>query len=531
MAKKAKAKTKKKSPAKKSLLNVFKRSKKGTDDANTTTESKKMVEQESTFGSCDISDRKKLSALTNLEIGKEKDFFIENLSILFSSGMDLISVLDSIKGGVKSRPMLKMIEDVKQDVNAGTPIWCALRRTGLFPDHIISLIRIGEETGKLPDNLGVIVIQQAKERIFKSRIQTAMMYPILVLLVTLVIGTGITWLVLPRLITVFTQMRMELPLITRIMIAVGNFMQAHGAIVAPSILITSGTVLYLVFINPKTKHIGQGILLKTPVINRLIQEVEISRFGYIFGTLLDAGLPIVNALNSLTDASTYFQYKKLYTYMKESIAEGQSLKDCFDSYPKSTKLIPRSIQHMLMASEQSGRLPESLLNIGKMYEDKLENTTKNLTVLLEPFLLVIVWGAVLSVALSVIMPLYSMIGKINTVPDKPSSQPPPEEEPIDESTADGTETLDDTTANEENPEAESEAPAPVEPILPTLQIMNTETGALNIRDYPSTTGEIIGTAAPDEIYSYRNQTGDWYEIQIDDETFGWVFGQYVLLLD
>ena len=154
-----------------------------------------------------------LPTLANLRAGEEKKYFIENLTMLLASGMDILSSLDSISTELRSPKMLTMVANLKEDISAGSSLWQALAKTKLFSDQIISLIRMGEEAGRLSENLQVIVIQQDKERSFKAKIRSAMMYPVLILVVTLVVGLAVAWFILPRLSTVFSQMKLELPAI------------------------------------------------------------------------------------------------------------------------------------------------------------------------------------------------------------------------------------------------------------------------------------------------------------------------------
>ena len=357
--------------------------------------------------------RKRPGLFANLGVGEEKDYFIENLGMLLMAGMNILSSLDAIKGEMRSSRMKQIIDDLKKDIDAGLFLWRGLDKTGLFPPHIISLIRIGEESGQLSENLKVIVLNQQKDRVLKSKIRSAMMYPVLILCLTMVIGIGIAWFILPRLTSVFTQMNLKLPLITRILIAIGEFLKDYGWIAVPIFLVAFIGTFYFVFVAPKSKGIGQSLLFSTPVVKKLIQEIELARAGFILGTLLGAGLSVVDSLDSLYNASTYVFYKKFYLYLKNNVEEGKSFQESFVAYPKMRRLIPSHIQGMIEASEQSGKMSETFSKIGEIFEEKTETTTKNLAVLLEPIMLVIIWLGVVMVALAVIMPIYSLVGGIN----------------------------------------------------------------------------------------------------------------------
>ncbi len=346
-------------------------------------------------------------------LAKEKDYFLETLSMLVSSGMGLLEALDSIALEVRSKSMRRLILWMKDQIDAGSPLWKALSVTHLFAGHTISLLRIGEQAGRLAQNLHLIGLQQEKERSFRSKIRSAMLYPIFVLTLTGVVGIAIAWFLLPRLALVFSQLRLELPLFTKILIGSGTFLSIHGTIVLPIFILSIFLLIYGVFFFSKTKIIGQKLVLFLPGISQLIREVELARFSYLLGTLLEAGLPVVDAIHSLEQATSFTAYKKFYQHLKKSVEDSNSFQRSFSSYKGVRRLIPLPIQHMIIAGEKSGSLSAILLRINETYESRIEDTTKNLAVILEPILLVCVWLGVMVVALAVILPIYSLIGQFN----------------------------------------------------------------------------------------------------------------------
>lgn len=345
-----------------------------------------------------------------MKSSKELEYLVDNLSMLVGSGMPILLALTAIHTELRSKNMRRVVQILREEIESGSPIWKALDKTRIFPSRTVSLIRIGEETGKLPQNLKLIALQEEKERIFKSRVRSAFMYPVLVLSLTLTIGIGVAWFVLPRLVTVFSRLQMELPITTKGLIAVGSFIKSYGIIALPIFSAIIFVIIYFTFFFPKTKSFGQALLFSLPVVGRLIQEIELARLGYLLGTLLEAGLPIIQSLDSLIEATTSLQYKKLYIHIRTKIDEGESFQKSFALYHKVNRFIPATVQQMISTGEQSGNLSGILLNIGRIFENKIETTTKNLTVILEPVLLIIVGVGVLTVALAIILPIYSLIG-------------------------------------------------------------------------------------------------------------------------
>ncbi len=447
---------------------------------------------------------KKLRLILAVGISQDIDYFTENLSMLVASGMPIINAIQAIGSEMKTRLMRKIADEIVEDILAGSPLWVALENTGIMPIHTISLIRLGEESGKLAENLKIAAFEQEKDRIFKSKIRSAMMYPVFVLTLTLIIGIGVAWFILPRLAVVFSQMYIELPFITDILIRFGSFLGKYGQYAIPAFIVFLFFLIYFVFYFSKTKVIGQIILFSAPGVSRLIREVELARFGYLLGTLLKAGLPVVNALNSLESATVSPHYRKLCNHLTRSIGEGNSFQSSFANFPGIKRVLPGPVQQMIIAGEKSGNLAETLLKIGESYEAKSESTTKNLSVILEPVLLVIVWLGVVAVALAVILPIYSLIGGLNSSGGNNKNQSPaPSPAQIEVADVEKTETA------LENKDKKIE-------ILPTGK------GSLNVRETPSLDGKIISKAKAKENYVYKTIKNDWYEIILADGKTGWV---------
>jgi type IV pilus assembly protein PilC len=359
-----------------------------------------------------IVEQKKLSTFG---LSKERDQFIENLSMLVLSGMTIIGAISSIIKQTKSDGMKKILERVLLEIESGSPVWKAFDRTGFFKGYTISLIRLGEESGNFAENLKVVALEEEKDREFKSKVKSALMYPIFVLGLTGVVGIGISWFILPKLAKIFTDLKLALPLITKALLGFGLFLNKHGLIAVPVALCIIGVIGYIFFGNKKTKFIGEAIIFSIPGIKSLLQEVEVARFGYLLGTLLEAGLPITKAIDSLASASEVIRYKKFYLALRESIDMGNSFEKSFQAYAGVDNLIPQPIQQLIISGEQSGNLNKTLIKVGKMLEAKSDTTTKNLTIIMEPILLVIVWAGVVSVAFAVILPIYSLVGGLNNI--------------------------------------------------------------------------------------------------------------------
>ncbi len=344
---------------------------------------------------------------------KDREYFSGNLVLLLRAGVPVGEALQSLQETSSSRQLKQALEQMKHDVDEGMPLYRALTRSGVVGGQTLALVELGEHSGRLVDNLEVAAKQEEKQRIFRSKIRSALLYPSFVLGVTGVVGLGVSWFLLPRLAETFAQLNANLPLISRVLIGFGIFLKHNGLWAVPLGVFLFLTALYALFGVPRTKRYGQWVLFHIPGISKLLHEVEVARFGYLLGTLLQAGLSVTQALELLQNATSLVQYKAFYKYLKASFEDGYSFKASLQQYVGSGALLPPAVQQMIVAGERSGALPETLMSIGTIYEAKADTSTQNLETVLEPVLLIIVWLGVLGVAVAVIMPIYGLVGGLD----------------------------------------------------------------------------------------------------------------------
>lgn len=350
---------------------------------------------------------------SNVGLGNEKQILLENLAMLMEAGIGIQSALESLLNETRSTRLKRVIVKIQNGIENGKSFSSSVEDSGLLPDYVVTLIRIGEDSGNLTENLSVINKQQEKDNLFKSKLKTAMLYPFIVFGLAIVIGMGIAWFILPRLATLFHDLKVELPLPTKILINSASFMHSNGSIMVVVLGIVVVSVTIATIFSRRLRDFPLQIAYHSPVLGNLIKQIELARFGYISGSLLEAGLPIVDVFKSLSSASRIYKYKKFYLYMADKIDEGESFKIIFSKYKNSNKMIPRPLQELIVAGEQSGKLASMLARLGIIYEEKIENTSKNLATLLEPVMLVFVWLMVVGIALAVILPIYKLIGGLN----------------------------------------------------------------------------------------------------------------------
>lgn len=341
---------------------------------------------------------------------KNREYFTSNLAQLLQAGVGVGESLSSMAEASHSRKFTAALHNIQQDIDEGTPLWRALEQSGMVGTQTLALIQLGEQSGKLVQNLQVAAAQEEKQQFFRSKVRSALIYPGFVMSLTLIIGLGVAWFLLPKLADTFAQLDVQLPFISQIFIGFGSFLRDNGLWAVPLFIAGGVLLLYLLFGAPKTRTIGRRLLFHVPGVSRLLHEVEIARFGYLLGTLLEAGLSVMQAFALLDRATEAPNYRKFYRYLGDAFENGYSFRTSLPRYKKSRKLLPPAVQQMVIAGERSGALPQTLTSIGRIYEQKADTSTQNLEAILEPILLVIVWLGVLGVAVAVILPIYSLVG-------------------------------------------------------------------------------------------------------------------------
>jgi len=351
-------------------------------------------------------------SLAHMGLSKQRNTFIENLSMMLGAGLHVTEALETLMREARKRPMKKIVKRILQEVENGSALWRAMDKQAFFTPYAIALIHIGEKSGNLSENLANLAIQNEKDESMKQKVKMAMIYPIIVISLTVIIAVGLSWFVLPQLVGVLYALNVELPKMTLAVIAIANFFTVHGSTAVPATFFVAA-ILGILFKFTKLSHLGQWFALHIPGVKTLIIQASIARFGIILGSLLKAGVPPVEALESLTEVTRILRYKRFYKSLTEHIQIGDSFAKSFAEIRRSQKVLPISVQQIIVTGERSGRLSEVLMKIAHMHQRKAEETAQKLPIILEPMLLIFVAGLVTVIAFSIIMPIYSVVGSIS----------------------------------------------------------------------------------------------------------------------
>ncbi len=352
-----------------------------------------------------------LGAIKYFGLGAQRQAIVQNLATMLNAGLPLIDSLHTLQLETKIGPIKKLIQRIVDAVENGSPLWRAMDDMHYFSPHAIALIRIGEEAGNLAENMEYLAIQQEKDQALKAKVKMAMIYPGIVMTLMFIIVIGLGMFVLPNLISVLFSLNVPLPLVTRLVIAFTNLFTEYGAVAVPGSI--GGFILLIILAKfTPLKVVAQWMIFKIPGIGRLVREATIARFGVILGGLLQAGVPLIDSLKSLVEVTPVVSYKNFYAKMLEHISLGDSFAKTFQVIRGSDKLLPISVQQLVLTGEKSGSLAKILMKVADIYEKKANDTAQKLPVILEPMLLLFIGGLVGTIAFAIIVPIYSIVGNI-----------------------------------------------------------------------------------------------------------------------
>jgi type IV pilus assembly protein PilC len=340
----------------------------------------------------------------------EKIGVVENLSIMLKSGISISRGLQIIVKQVKNLKLKNIMNDVYSQVQAGKGLGEALGAyPGVFSNIFTSMIKVGELSGNLDKSLEYLGIQLHREADLKSKVKGAMIYPSVIIGAMVIIGVLMSIFVLPKLTSIFKEFETDLPFMTRVVMAVADFMSANAVV---TILGMVGIVVGG-FFGLRTQ-IGQRyfdlFLLHFPVISGIVKKINLARFSRILSSLLKSGIPIVQALEVASESISSIPYREVVANAAKEVKLGTSLTDALG---KDNSLFPILVVQMLQVGEESGTVEDILEQLAVHYEEQVDTTLRNLSSIIEPLLLLVIGGVVGILAIALISPIYNISQNIN----------------------------------------------------------------------------------------------------------------------
>ncbi len=340
----------------------------------------------------------------------EQIIFTRNLSGMVLAGLSLSRAISVLQKQTKNPKLSAILTSMATDINSGGTFSSALSRfPDVFSNLFVSMVRAGEESGNLAGALSDIGINLEKAHALTKKIHGALIYPGIIMSAMLVIGVLMFAFVVPTLAGTFKSLGVTLPASTQLIIFLGNFFSNH-LLLTFVIIIGVAFGLYALF---RAKFIAKYIdfiILKIPVVSSLVKEVNTARTARTVSSLLLSGVAITRAVEITEDVVQNVYYKEVLNEAKIAIEKGDPFSKAFENH---TNLYPIMMSEMIQVGEETGKLSDMLLQIALFYEEAVENKTKNLSTIIEPVLMIFIGAGVGFFAISMISPLYSILGSIN----------------------------------------------------------------------------------------------------------------------
>ncbi|MFH1308495.1 MAG: type II secretion system F family protein [Patescibacteria group bacterium] len=339
----------------------------------------------------------------------DKVMFTRNLQVMIKAGVTLTKALNILSLQTNKEYFSKVILDVRSRIIKGESLSDSLKKhSDVFSDLFSSMIKVGEESGTLEKVLGNLTHQMEREYELKSKIKGAMMYPAVIIFAMLCVGILMLVLVVPKLAQTFDELGVELPLTTKLVVSIGSFLASFWYLI-PLVFIF---LLFGLRILAKTKNgklVIDTLILKIPIISSIIRK---SNSGYtvrILSSLIDSGVPIVRSLKLVAGSLNNVHYKRAMMDSAEQVQKGSKLADVLKKYDN---IYPILVIQMIEVGEETGETSNILKKLADFFEEEVSNATKNLSSIIEPVLMLIIGAAVGFFAVSMIQPIYSMMGSI-----------------------------------------------------------------------------------------------------------------------
>ncbi len=340
-------------------------------------------------------------SITPLDIA----IFSRQLATMLSAGIPLVQSFEIVGSGHENAAMQKLIMAVKGDVEGGSSLTEALAKHPLyFDDLFINLVEAGEQAGALETLLDKIATYKEKTEALKKKIKKALTYPAAVLVVAFVVTAILLIFVIPAFEDLFKGFGADLPTFTRMVIDLSVFVREKGWYIAIMMGAGVGTFFYFKKRSRAMRHWLDRLSLKVPIIGGILQKAAIARYARTLSTMFAAGVPLVEALESVAGATGNIVYEVGVLEMRDEVATGQRLQQAMEN----TDLFPNMVIQMIAVGEESGSLDDMSSKVADFYEEDVDNAVDNLSSLLEPLIMSILGVLVGGLVVAMYLPIFKM---------------------------------------------------------------------------------------------------------------------------
>ncbi len=340
---------------------------------------------------------------------KELAVFTRQFSVMIDAGLPLVQCLEILAGQQENKIFQKVLSGVRSSVEGGTTLSSAMKQyEKIFDPLYYNMVDAGETGGILDTILQRLSTYIEKNVKLKRAVKSALIYPVSVITIAGGVITLLLWKVVPIFVTLFAGLGAELPLPTRIVIGLSNFVGSIFGLLIVVVLGMASVGLKMWYGTPGGRLILDGILLKLPIIGMLLRKIAVARFTRTLGTLISSGVPILEGLDITARTSGNAVVEKAIQATRKAVEAGRSLVDPL----KESDVFPGMVTQMIAVGEQTGAMDSMLQKIADFYEEEVDAAVKDLLTLLEPVMIVFLGVVVGGIVISMYLPLFSLIGKL-----------------------------------------------------------------------------------------------------------------------
>jgi type IV pilus assembly protein PilC len=331
--------------------------------------------------------------------------FSRQLATMMSAGIPMVQAFEIIGNGHEKPAMQKLVLDIKANIEGGSTLHESLAKHPLyFDDLFVNLVEAGEQAGALETLLDKIATYKEKTEALKKKIKKALFYPIAVLAVAVIVSTVLLIFVIPQFEALFKGFGADLPAFTQMVVNLSRFMQHQGWMV---IIAIGGAIYAFMYFHKRSRNMRRGLdraMLKFPIIGPILVKSAIARFARTLSTMFAAGVPLVEAMQSVAGATGNIVYEEGTLRMKDEVATGQRLQRAMEN----TGLFPNMVVQMIAVGEESGSLDTMSAKVAEFYEAEVDNAVDSMSSLMEPVIMAVLGVLVGGMVIAMYLPIFKL---------------------------------------------------------------------------------------------------------------------------
>ena len=337
--------------------------------------------------------------------GRDIAVFSRQLATMMAAGVPMVQGFEIVSGGQSNQRMKDLLTNIKTDIEGGSALHEALGKYPVqFDELFVNLVKAGESAGVLDTVLDTIATYKENIENIKGKIKKAMFYPAAVLAVAVIVASILLIFVIPQFEQVFQNFGADLPAFTQMLVEMSRFMVSYWWMVLGIFIAAVAGIIFLYKRSTKFAHFVGRMMLKIPIIGEILRQSAIARYARTLGVTFKAGVPLVEALDSVSNATGSVVYNDAVKRIREDVAVGHQLQLAM----KQTGLFPNMVTQMVAIGEEAGALDAMLFKIAEFYETEVNNAVDALSSLLEPLIMVIIGVVVGGMVVGMYLPIFKL---------------------------------------------------------------------------------------------------------------------------